>query len=442
MNDKQSLSIEEYEKFNPVQVLDLDGEKILYCTPNRVTQWRARTLFTKEPVTIDWLKAIPVGSRLLDVGANVGMYSIYAARMRACSVFAFEPESQNYTLLNRNIFLNDASQQIRAFCVALSDEEGMSTLYLSDFTAGASCHSMGQEVDFNLQPRKSAFDQGCISMTVDRLIESGAMPVPEFIKIDVDGFEHRVLKGAARTLADPAVQSVIVELNPRLQEHLDAIEMLRDQGFDFDPQQVRGSVRQSGPFEGVAEYVFRRPASPRVIRSTAGGQQGIALAAEKEVCDRVKAAPVLQDPFEHCVLDNILPASLLAGIASNWPIDGEFAPIQDSGRVRVSPAQQGKRRAVFLTEQGLSKIAPERRSFWLDSVWSWLSGLQFRQELIDKFHPIVASRLSADGTGAPLDTRANRHDRTAIASRNWPTAAPIPDAPSHRPDARPRCPRI
>jgi FkbM family methyltransferase len=258
MSSPESLSVEEYERAAPVHVCNVDGREIVYCTPNRATLWRAQTLLTKEPVTIDWLKSMPKGSRLLDVGANVGMYSMFAARVRDCRVFAFEPESQNYALLVRNIFLNGVSRKVTALCAALSDTAGVSTLYLSSFQTGTSCHSLGEDVDFNLQPRDSKFSQGCISMALDELVRSGAMPVPEYVKIDVDGFEHKVIAGGEDTLRNPAVKSLIVELNPRLDEHLEVIDRLCGLGFDYDQGQVDRAARKEGLFKGVAEYVFAR----------------------------------------------------------------------------------------------------------------------------------------------------------------------------------------
>ncbi len=397
MSDDTQFSAEHDIRFGTAHAVEVDGKRIVYATPNDATLWRVKTLFTKEPVTIEWLKAMPAGSRFLDIGANVGMYSIFAAKMRACRVFAFEPESQNYALLNRNIFLNDVSGLVSAFCAALSDREGLETLYLSDFVAGGSCHSVGQSVDFNLQPRTTSYAQACIAMTVDRLIESGAMPVPEFIKIDVDGFEHRVIDGAETTLRDPGVRSVIIELNPKLPEHLGVIEKLRGMGFEFDKEQVRRSTRQSGLFEGVAEHVFSRSASGLAPGATAPLRRSTTR-IEDAVCSSIEAAPVNAVPFEHCIIDGIFPPDFLAEIYRHWPADHELMPIEDSGRVTVSPEQQGRRKVVFLTEQGLSRLAPERRAFWRESMWPWLSGPRFRQALLDKFRDIIEPRLTPGTT--------------------------------------------
>ena len=241
-----------------VTTVELEGRQARFQTPNEMTRWRAQTLYTKEPVTIEWLRAMPMGADLLDVGANVGMYSVFAALARGAKVLAFEPESENYALLNENIRLNHLGERVIAVCAGLSDHAGLERLYLSQPGAGASCHSLGAEVGFRLEPRKAAFVQGSLALRFDDLVEQGHAVVPGYVKIDVDGFEHKVVRGMEKTLTDRRVASLIVELNPALAEHRELRSYLQSLGFTCDAAQVASATRKSGPFEGVAEHVFRR----------------------------------------------------------------------------------------------------------------------------------------------------------------------------------------
>lgn len=252
------VSLQDYEQMQPAVAVKRDGRRIVYTTPNTACLKRAESLLTKEPGTIEWLDALPEGAVLVDVGANVGMYSLYAAIMRNARVFAFEPESQNYATLCRNIVANQLGSRVVAWCAALSDHEGFDRLHLSEFKAGSSCHSFAEARDPYLREATMPFTQGCNATTLDRLVEQKAIPVPHAIKIDVDGFEHKVVRGAENTLRNPVLSTLLIEINPSLTEHRWIIEHLANCGFAFDPAQVAAATRQDGYFKGVAEYVFRR----------------------------------------------------------------------------------------------------------------------------------------------------------------------------------------
>jgi hypothetical protein len=74
-----------------VFVVSLDGLRLKILTPNSLCEWRAKTFSTKEPETLEWIDSIQKDSILWDVRANIGLYSIYAAKRQNCSVWAFEP---------------------------------------------------------------------------------------------------------------------------------------------------------------------------------------------------------------------------------------------------------------------------------------------------------------------------------------------------------------
>jgi FkbM family methyltransferase len=236
----------------------MEGRTARFYTPNEITRWRVRTLYSKEPVTIEWLRTMPRGAVFADVGANVGMYTVFAALARSARVVAFEPESRNYALLNENLRLNQLGERVVALCAGLSDHHGVECLYLSEAKAGGSCHSLGEAVGYDLKPRAAAFAQGVLALRFDDLVAARQVPVPEYIKIDVDGFEHKVIRGMETTLKEAAVRSLIVEVNPALAEHREMRRFLEQLGFRWDPAQVAASARAEGPFTGVAEHVFKR----------------------------------------------------------------------------------------------------------------------------------------------------------------------------------------
>lgn len=252
------ITLEQYEGINPCAAIDHEGVRMVFATPSVLTLQRVQTIREKEPWTLEWIAGFREGDVMVDVGANVGMYTIWAARTRGARVIAFEPEAQNYALLNRNIQLNGLAGRVTAYCMGLSDRPGYTALHMADLRAGASCHSVGEALDFRHEPMAVRFTQGCIAATLDELVASGVVPAPHHIKVDVDGFEPKVIAGARATLADPRLRSLLVETNRNLQDHRDMVAAIEAAGFRCDPAQVARAERKSGAFQGVAEHVFQR----------------------------------------------------------------------------------------------------------------------------------------------------------------------------------------
>jgi len=235
-----------------------DGKEVKFIAVNELTAWRAQSVMSKEPGTVAWIEEMSEGEVLLDVGANVGLYSLCAARFRGARVFAFEPESQNFALLNANIHRNGLQDAVLAYSVALSDETRFDSLYLSSFEPGGSCHAFGESVRPDGSPLAAAFRQGCFATTLDALVAAGVIPVPRHIKIDVDGIEHKVIRGGAKTLAERAVRSVLVEINGKRDDHWGIVDFMLEQGFHYSEEEAQRALRTAGPFAGTGNYVFRR----------------------------------------------------------------------------------------------------------------------------------------------------------------------------------------
>ena len=149
-------------------------------------------------------------------------------------------------------------EYVTAYCLALSDSASYSLLHLSQFQIGGSCHSFGEKVDHRLEHRDTLLSQGCVSTTLDLLVDQGVVPAPNHIKIDVDGLEHKVLDGCRGVLADPRLKSVLVEINTNLEQHRKIIADMKSLGFGYSEQQVAQAQRTEGAFKGVGNYVFLR----------------------------------------------------------------------------------------------------------------------------------------------------------------------------------------
>ncbi len=109
-----------------VQEVEYQGQRLKFTVPNALNRFRVETFSTKEPETLEWLDRLPEACTLWDVGANVGLYSVYAAKNKKCQVIAFEPSVFNLELLARNLFLNVLQDQVTIAPFALSDGIGSS----------------------------------------------------------------------------------------------------------------------------------------------------------------------------------------------------------------------------------------------------------------------------------------------------------------------------
>lgn len=207
----------------------------------------------KEPETVDWIESFfQKGDVLFDVGANVGAYSLVAAKYHQgrVRVYAFEPSFLNFSQLCRNITLNDCHGTITAFNVALSDKTGLETFNYRDLTAGGAMHALGDPVDYTKETFVPACQQTVLTYTMDDFIAQFGIPAPVHIKLDVDGTEYQILQGASKIFSDHRLKSVFVEMP-------DSDQPMKDyflaKGF-----KVHQRFPISTPGVNVANYIFRK----------------------------------------------------------------------------------------------------------------------------------------------------------------------------------------
>jgi FkbM family methyltransferase len=226
--------------------VEVAGKRLRYVESNRLARKRVESLFAKEPTTIPWLEAIGPEETLVDIGANVGMYTVYAAVVAGCRVLSFEPEALNYAELNKNIFVNGLHERVTAYCLAMSDEEKVSHLLLGAFGYAYSHHdfdenSWREDKKFGDKAtrREARLRQGSVSATLDELVARGAIPFPDHVKIDVDGLEYKVVAGARKTFADPRLKSVLIEVNFADDRNTAIIDEMTSVGWRWSLDQLR-----------------------------------------------------------------------------------------------------------------------------------------------------------------------------------------------------------
>ncbi|MCE5181787.1 MAG: FkbM family methyltransferase [Anaerolineaceae bacterium] len=249
-------SVRLVEKLHPIYTVIMGKNIIKYECTSLITLWRAKTLLTKEPDTIEWIDSFGSGDILYDIGANVGMYSIYAAS-KNIKVIAFEPESQNYAQLNRNIYLNQFQDHIMALNLAVGKNSAIDYLFLSEFTVGGAINNLGSSTDYNHKEMKSVFKQGVMSFSLDNLIEKYNLPVPSHLKIDVDGLESEIICGAKNTLNHAGLKSILIELNENLSEDSGVVEILQKNGFSLKGK-YHAPMFDFTEYKDIYNYIFVR----------------------------------------------------------------------------------------------------------------------------------------------------------------------------------------
>ena len=236
----------------------ISKKEIKFNVVNQPTLWRAQTIFTKEPITIEWIRSFEKKSIFFDIGANIGVYSIFSALISSCKVFSFEPESNNFQVLMQNIINNNLIEKVSAYQIGVSNKTEFTELHLSNFIPGQSHHTVGNSAldHVDLNPIESKIKQGIFSTTLDDICLKWGFPKPKYIKIDVDGIEYKIIKESKKTLSSDSLKSVLIEINENRDEDNEIIKTFKKLGFKYDKDQVDRARRQSGEHIGYAEYLF------------------------------------------------------------------------------------------------------------------------------------------------------------------------------------------
>jgi FkbM family methyltransferase len=195
-------------------------------------------------------KNLTPSSIFFDVGAQMGYLSLVAASAaKGVQVYAFEPEQNNLTRFNHNIALNDIST-IRVVEQAVSDATGTLKLYLAD-NNNAGTHSTIPGVT-NVSER--FLELPCT--TLDDFVRAEGISRIDLIKVDVEGGELEVIRGAHRTLAK-CTPTLILEMSDALQEARafstsSFKQMLADMGYHAFTLTDAGALLPSAVAQGHA----------------------------------------------------------------------------------------------------------------------------------------------------------------------------------------------
>jgi FkbM family methyltransferase len=209
------------------------------------------------------LHTLQEGDYFFDVGSNSGAYSILGGAVTHASVVAVEPVGETYERLLRNLVLNGLESSSTALNVGLGAESGFLTMTSALDTTNQIV--IGDTLGSTMQVEIKTLDEIAINLN------------PALIKIDVEGWETEVLSGGTKTLQNPSLLALILELNESgLRYGFSDSEMLETlRSFNFEPYSYNPFTRSLLKLEGK---------NPR-------GGNTIFIRNEIEIRRRIEVAP-------------------------------------------------------------------------------------------------------------------------------------------------------
>lgn len=200
----------------------------------------AERFFEDEPETLAWIDDFAEGEVFLDIGASIGVFSLYAAQRSGLNVIAVEPNGLSFGLLVEHIALNNLGHQVTPLCIALGAQSQMATLNLNQVVAGAGGSSLDDDY-YRHHSNQPGFSQQITCYALDDLFDRFGLPQPHHVKVDVDGLEPAIITGGEGILG--ACKSIMMEVEHRADDEIDKtiVTPLKQLGFSEDT-----AIRRNG----------------------------------------------------------------------------------------------------------------------------------------------------------------------------------------------------
>ena len=238
------------------------GKEINFFVPNQLLEWRVDTYFSKEPETLEWIDSFQEKENLIfwDIGANIGLYSIYnSLRHPKSTTIAFEPSSSNLRILTRNISINNLEKNIKVVSIPLTNKENIfQEMKEGQFVEGGALNSFGEKFDFEGKEFKPMMKYSLLGTTINYFLENSILAIPDYIKIDVDGIEHLILEGGDKFLNDKKVKGLLIEINENFKEQYDKVlNLLNKYGFKLLHKKHNDDMfSEQSKFNKIFNYIF------------------------------------------------------------------------------------------------------------------------------------------------------------------------------------------
>ena len=211
--------------------INLKKKKIKFYINSEMSLIRAVLFGKKEKEVYNFIdKYLNSDDIFFDIGANVGVFSIYSSVFKNAKCIAIEPEFSNLYLLKKNVILNNLTKKIDIYPCSINDSNGLNFLHLSSFESGAALHSISKsEIQYTDEKSAVVMKTGTCSLTLDEFVNQTKI-IPTMIKIDTDGKELKILNGAKKTLQH--VRYIAMEMPIDSNKDKICFEILQQNNFE------------------------------------------------------------------------------------------------------------------------------------------------------------------------------------------------------------------
>lgn len=201
---------------------------------DELSAWRSKTFYSKEPETLKWLEFFTVTNHnyeiLIDVGANIGIYTLYWLHFPNTRAIAIEPFGENIRLLSKNIHINNFMTRVDIISKPLSSQNTLGYSTISDIRPGGSDYKLS--LNGNLNQSNSIKVE---TLTLDSIL--GGKEGKYILKIDTDGTDFDILKGAELALKDGKIVSILIESSEEdqgfIESYLKSFDLIADSRFNL-----------------------------------------------------------------------------------------------------------------------------------------------------------------------------------------------------------------